>query len=655
MSKGAPPDPEEEMLHIAISDADLKHVSSLFWFPFEKAIVAIKAKGKGFKPVKYSVVLTRGALYVMKGKKLKIKFALLGLVLTLQKGWLTIERRTKPGDEPCSINLKSPDVEHLVRSIVTVVHETFYEVKKYPRVEVHPEDAVEMFPVHARVRKAAKWRFVMSAHMKRVCDKETNAAEFLDRYVGRKSSAVIGSGVNVGGYGDAFGRALNTENTLDHVGFQSFSLASHPEIMPALLSGSRDLLRVRFHNDNSAGVDDYGFSKVKETSVCSWGFKGCSMSFVANWIKHAAQLPEKSVTHFVISGSTEKLADIIPAVQESRVMENVQNLAVTSMHKIVDPRDDLCALCVAMTNLRSLHVFDLSCDATQLLCDMFKLTPHVKDINLIGMVFKADVPDQVKVPPGVTVLSISMSKLTGGTMCSILRMLTREPRQVPISFSAVGCARTTGDDDALIKMDFSRCYPTLCEINWGYNAITALACDFLFAFFYTQKRLTFLGLSKCCTDNLTSLFGNVVKLVLMLPLYGLDVSSIDTSKENILGKFIEAISACKGLRRLNVSMCKGGDEGLKKLDALLDINPDVFELSADGFHVRDKALLTSFWSKLATRKGVKVRDYPQEDMGSLGMDASSFADNKTQKVFNRLYSERRSAPPPHIPDLLRNS
>lgn len=626
---------EGRFRHVELEQEKIDAISRFFVSPSEEARCAYSATVKIRKAKQACVVVTRGGLYLAKWEKgsatLYLRVPLLGLKVRTTKSGVEFQR------EGVVFEIRGDDVNMTITIIDFLINETFFGVADHEKLERDLSVHVKAPPVKKVVENAMSWRFIMLAHKVPVIDRDTNAFDWMER-IGMKNKIAVDETLRVGPYGEAFGAAMAMETKLEAVSFQLFPFHKFPELMTSFVFHAQGVKKVGMLGYTSPV--DYGFGKAGVTSIKEWAFVRCSMDFVIDWIRQIDVLPAKGVLHLELSEMRGNLSELIPHMRESKQLKGLIRVGFMVMKDRIES-GILRSFLSELPSVRTVVCISLDCDASNALAAIISGAPNLQSVFLQKMTFKTPIPESIVLPPDVTYFDVSFSPLKAEILRSILRLLVKNPRAKPISFVASGCAKISRNERSLAKMDLSQCYPTLSEVNWSNNRITGATCHALFAFLFTQKRLRWLSMSRCDLTDTFEFLKNLVRLVLMLPLYGLDFAEVPRCKESDMVEFIQAIGISGRLRRLNLSGFRARDEGMQALFKLIEENPLLCELSVDGFCGTDAKLVFNFWSKLSRKRppSLKVCEYPIRDLESI-RSCQSDAAGKLEKRLKSLCSHK---------------
>jgi hypothetical protein len=265
---------------------------------------------------------------------------------------------------------------------------------------------------------------------------------------------------------------------------------------------------------------------------------------------------------------------------------------------------------------------DMDMDAAPLLAAICKANTRLRVLQLSQMKFSTEVDADCDLPGSVIHVNLSNNAMAIISVVSLLRLMTKRQRTIPIIVDMSRLVHQTQLYQALQELPFDQCYPNIVELNWSNNHITGDP-KFFFAFLFTQKRLRLLSVKPIVVEDPVLFMRYLMRFGLCLPLPGLDFSLADAKNNAEFVQFLMALRVWPALRRLNVAGSRSGELGMGALNDVIQELTRLNELGADGFAPKSPEAIAVLWSTIELHPGLRACDLPMEDMKTAAVTVNS--------------------------------
>jgi hypothetical protein len=627
---------DESAPGIRVDRAKLEQITAKLCLPdHERVLVVISADLALKKSEKGALALTRIGLYLFRAKAFgAVEFITRVNLLMIKSILVTAKKCTIELSAGSPIVFKSADAALIVTGIQTVIQEVTFRLRDAAPLAIRSDIPLPDVDVHQRPPLAFKWRLLLLCDFLRPTGTQSSRGAFpnpdyFQKWEDKqKPLLVIGPSFKPGAYFNACGQAIAWESTIDSVCFQSFMPPRFGQFLDTLLDHATTIDHIYFsdykHPPKLEGPNQFGFVlKVHRTSVRNWSFIRCYPDLILGWVEASKGLPS-AVDHVALVGDNfepEQFRQLVDSIQRSPPASGMRKfeLARSAIKQV--PFADVTRLISFTADLETVIFRDMDMDAARLLVAICKANTRLRVLQLSQMKFSTEIDADCDLPSSVIHVNLSNNAMATVTIISLLRLMTKRPRAIPIIVDMSKLVHQMQLYQALQELPFDQCYPNIVELNWSNNHIAGDP-KFFFAFLFTQKRLRLLSLKAIIADDPVLFMTYLMRFGVCLPLPGLDFSLSDTKTNAEFVQFVMALRAWPGLRRLNVAGSKSGGLGMGALNDVIQDVTTLNELRADGFAPKSPEAIAVLWTTIELHPGLRACDLPLEDMKKAGLTVS---------------------------------
>lgn len=625
---------------IQLPESKLQMLKTFLWSPIEQILIAIQTeirieeKGRYFNGI---FLMTYGAFYIIKITFLGYYELACEIQLINPNNYYSKDGKLKIHNDSLQITIKYEDSDSLVNKIIYHFLEVTYKFKSPPKIKVRTENQSSLDKPKARPYDLFTIRTIALAHY--FNEKHislSNATYFRKLEDKTKDALIIAQSLQIGPMFLTFGTSIAYEKKYSAILFEAYVDPHFSDLLCTIMSQTKHLSQVIFADYKENNAPELILSPT-ETSINKFLFLRCCGMMIINFINASINFttPINEIGLSLCTIRPQEFGDIINYIALSPPAKKIKRLTV---HKVVMkpfPFDDISGLFVVCSNLETLVFRGLEIDATILfktICE--SKSCKIKTLTIRSMWFKTEISENLQIPKSFLCLNVSQCIFSSDVFLSFILFLTRRWHRRSIALSAESLQFKDDAFSCFSKIDFTKVYPNLCEIDFSGNQVPQNHINYFFDFLNTQKRLHCLALNDIYTDNFPVFLSKLTDFVYSNSLPGIELSG--KINESDLSYFILSLSNASFLRHLKIEGRQFCDHCISSLLTLLKFSPKIVEFSADCFKPNSPQMFLELWRFVAQSKTILATNSPQNDFEDLNCDFEISEGLKRKKRFSDM-------------------